>query len=120
MPDLNQLLASRPATLTFAHAAACLPRYAVSPEWQAKSDAGLLPGGFEGCFGMLRTVWPEERLTPEEAEWVIAVGEHLGWRALADCVLGEGNRIVGMNLEEAAQRALVVETGADGQISSPQ
>jgi len=105
-PTLDQLLCTRPASLTLAHAEACLPTLEINPEWQAKQDAGELREDIKGMVGSLRTVWPEERFTAEEARWVLAMREHLSWRSLGDFVLGNGNQITGMHLEEAARRVL--------------
>jgi CRISPR-associated protein Csx16 len=105
-PSLDDLLCSRPRTLTIAQAEACLPSFETNPEWQAKHDAGELPEGLMGMVGCMRAVWPEERLTEEEARWLLAMREHLSWRSLADFVTGDGNQITGMHLEEAARRAL--------------
>jgi hypothetical protein len=104
-PTLDELLCTRPASFTLAHAEARLPTMEVNPEWQAKHDAGELPEGINKMVGSLRTVWPEERFTAEEARWVLAMREHLSWRSLGDFVLGNGNQITGMHLEEAARRA---------------
>lgn len=109
-PALDTLLCSRPASLTLAHAEACLPTVEVDPEWQAKHDTGTLPEGFAGLVGSMRTVWPEEMLTEQEARWILAMREHLSWRSLADFVMGDGNQITGMHLEEAGRRALDLDT----------
>lgn len=106
LPSLDDLLCSRPRTLTIAHVEACLPSFETNPEWQAKYDAGELPEGLMGMAGCLQSVWPEERLTIEEARWILGLREHLSWRSLADFVTGDGNQITGMHLEEAARRAL--------------
>lgn len=104
--SLDALLCSRPRTLTIAHAEACLPSFEIDPEWQARKAAGELPEGVLKMTGSLRTVWPDERLTLEEARWILAMRKHLSWRSLADFVTGDGNQITGMHLEEAAQRVL--------------
>jgi hypothetical protein len=105
----ESLLRDRPPDLTPERADARLPRYEFAPDWVARRDAGLLPEGPEGMFGMLRRIWPDGRLSAEEAQWVLALREHTSWRELARYVVGDGNRITGMDLEEAARRALGLE-----------
>lgn len=101
---IETLLSKRPSTLTLDRIERCLPRYELNPDWAAKRDAGLLPDGPARLLGMLRQVWPEERLSAEEAEWVLAVREHASWRALARYIVGDDNQITGMDLENAARR----------------
>jgi CRISPR-associated protein Csx16 len=99
---IDALLCSRPRGLTPHRIYAYLPRREVDPDWAARQDAGDL----SGRVGSLREVWPLERLSPEQAHWILALREHMSWRALASCVVGDGNQITGMDLEEAARRAL--------------
>jgi hypothetical protein len=103
---IETLLHERPSEFTPERADACLPRYEVDPDWAAKRDAVLLPEGLKAMFGMLRRLWPDARLSAGEAQWVLALREHTSWRGLAECVVGDGNQITGMDLEDAARRAL--------------
>lgn len=101
-----ELLDLRPSSLTPERIEACLPRYEISPEWEAKEERGELPEGVIGMRGMLQQVWPEMRFSEAEARWILALREGLSWRALAMKVEGGDNQITGMHLEEAALRAL--------------
>lgn len=109
---IDALLCSRPPGLTPQRIDACLPRREVDPDWEARRDAGELPEGILGLAGSLREVWPEERLTDAQARWILALREYMSWRALADCVAGDGNQITGMDLEAAARRALGLDESA--------
>ncbi|MDO9225173.1 MAG: hypothetical protein Q8M09_20725 [Pseudomonadota bacterium] len=106
VPSIEPLPNARPASLTPAHAEACLPGYEINPDWQARRDRGEIPDGIRGMGGMLRLVWPEERFTEEEARWILTLRETTSWRVLANEVLGNSNQIFGMGLEQAALRAL--------------
>jgi len=103
---IDALLGSRPRGLTPRRIDACLPRLEPNPEWEARRDAGELPDGVLRLAGSMRQVWPQERLSLEQARWILALREHLSWRALASWVAGDGNQITGMFLEEAAQRVV--------------
>ncbi len=121
---LDVLLCSRPRGLTPERVEACLPRREVNPDWVAKRDAGQLSEGLAGLAGSMRQVWPDERLSVRQARWVLALREHMSWRELAGCVLGDDNQILGMDLEEAARRALGLPEAAAGsktaQVPGPQ
>jgi len=104
---LDVLLCSRPSTLTSAHAEACLPSLEIDREWRVAEVSGRAPKRLaEGC---LCTVWPDERFIPEEAGWFLGMREHCSLRTLASFVFGDDNQITGMQLEEAAHRALADE-----------
>lgn len=47
----------------------------VNEEWQRKKDAGELPKGLMGICGMLDTIWPDEKPTEEEAEYILWLKE---------------------------------------------
>ena len=111
---IDVLLCSRPRGLTPQRVEACLPRREVNPDWVAKRDAGQLSEGLAGLAGSVRQVWPQERLSVGQARWVLALRDHMSWRALAGCVLGDDNQITGMDLEEAARRALGLSEAAAG------
>lgn len=111
---IDVLLCSRPRGLTPQRVEACLPRREVDPDWVAKRDAGQLSEGLAGLAGSVRQAWPDERLSVRQARWVLALREHMSWRELAGCVLGDDNQILGMDLEEAARRALGLSEGAAG------
>lgn len=111
---IDILLCSRPRGLTPERIEACLPRRAIDPDWEAKRNSGQLSEGLAGLAGSVRQVWPQERLNPSQARWVLALRDHMSWRALAGCVLGDDNQIDGMDLEEAARRALGLSKATAG------
>jgi hypothetical protein len=96
----------RPSTLTYKHAWACLPGYEVNPEWKRKSDAGELEDGFMGICGMLRQTPAEERLTHEEAMWVLALHDIGSMRWVAGMVFNDDNQIYGDDIIEAARSVM--------------
>lgn len=96
----------RPDSLTVERAFSVLPTYDINPEWKAKKDAGELPEGILGMCGMLLAVWPEEKLTTEEAQYVLWLSEQGSMRWLADEIFDDSNQIFGNDIIEAARRAL--------------
>lgn len=95
---------NRPASLTPQRAYSVLPKYTTNAEWQRKHDAGELPDDVTGLFGMLSVEWPNERLTEEEAQYILWLKEQGTMRWLASEILdGDDNQIHGANLIEAAQ-----------------
>lgn len=103
---IDVLLCSRPRGLTPERVEACLPRHVLDPHGVPQHDGGDIGDRALGMAGSWRQGWPEERLTAAQARWVLALREHMSWRALAGCVVGDGNQITGMDLEEAARYAL--------------
>lgn len=98
---------ARPASLTLARAESLLATMDINPEWQQKSDAGELPEGIEGCFGMFDVIPSNVQPTREEAEWILALLEFGSWRWMASVVLnGDDNQVHAMHLIEASQRVL--------------
>ncbi len=101
---------TRPATLTYKHAWACLPGYEANPEWERKRDAGELPDGIGGIMGMVRQVPALEQLTKEEAVWVLALYDIGSMRWVAGMVFNDDNQIYGNDIIEAARPAAKEKT----------
>lgn len=104
---------TRPDSLTPERAASFLPKHRTSPEWRRKHDAGELPTGLAGLLGCLMVDWSASA-TPSvaEAEYILHLRETHSWRALACVLTGDDLQPIGMDLEEAARRALGVEVAA--------
>lgn len=107
MNNIACIILSRPATLTPERAYAVLPSFEIDPEWQRKEEQGELPDGFLRIAGMLRKVPSGVNLTADEARWILALREHMSWRALAGEVFGNENQIIGIQIEEAALNVLL-------------
>ena len=99
----------RPKSLTIDRAFSLLPTSNIDPEWKRKNDAGLLPEGFLGACGMLTLEWPEEKLTKEEAEYVLYLESQGSMRWVAGQIFGDSNQIFGMDIIKAAK--MVLEKG---------
>lgn len=97
---------NRPESLTVERAFSVLPKWEINPEWKRKKEAGELPEGIMGVCGMVTTVWPEETLTEEEAKYILWLKEQGSMRWLADQIFGDSNQIFGMEIIEAAERAM--------------
>ena len=98
----------KPKSLTSERAFGVLPQLEMNEEWVRKKEAGELPEGIASMFGCMKTVWSEEKLTKEEAEYVLWLEKQMSWRGLAYEVFGDSNQIFGMHLVEAAKK--VIET----------
>lgn len=104
----------KPASLTIERGLAILPSLETDPEWERKHDAGLLRPGILGMVGSLRTVPTREKMTIEEARWVVWYHENVGsLRCLADEVVGDSNQCYGVLLEEAAKERIAEEIPKD-------
>lgn len=101
--DILALRKLRPESLSYERAMSVLPSYDIDPEWKRKREAGELPEGFLGACGMLTESWPEDRLSKEEAEYVLAASELGSMRWLASELMGDSNQIFGMDIKRAAE-----------------
>ena len=95
-----------PASLSEDRCRSFLPRMEINPEWQRKHDEGELASGLSGMFGMLDIIWPDEKPTPEEARFILALRDRGSMRWLAEQLVGDDNQIHGMHLIEAAEMAI--------------
>ena len=93
----------RPASFTIERAVACTPTFDISPEWQRRKDAGELPDGLRGCRGMLTKVPAPQRMTREEAVWVLRLAATGTLRWVSEVALDDGNQITGDLLVGAAR-----------------
>jgi hypothetical protein len=107
--DESEAIRHRPASFTVERAVACTPTFDISPEWKRKRDAGELPAGFAGVRGMLMEVPARQRMTREEAEWVLRLHATGTLRWVSEVALDDGNQITGDLLVRAA-REVVAET----------
>jgi hypothetical protein len=96
----------RPDSLTEARAMACMAQMEPDPEWERRQAAGLNPPGMLGLRGCMRTVFPEEKFTEEEARYILALQETHSLRALAEDLTGDDNQCFGIFLVDAARHAL--------------
>jgi hypothetical protein len=96
----------KPKSLTPKRAFALLPEMRINEEWQRKKDAGELPEGMAGIFGCMDTIWPEEKLTKEEAEYILWLSEQMSMRCVAAEIFDNGNQIFGSDIIEAAKRVI--------------
>ena len=101
----------RPASFTVARAVACTPTLVVNPEWQRRADAGDLPDGPEGCYGMLIEVPAREQLTLDEAVWVLRLHATGSMRWVSRIALADGNQVVGDLLVRAAAEVVATNEG---------
>jgi hypothetical protein len=96
----------KPTSLTPERALACTPTLDISQEWLAKKEAGLVPEGFAGMMGSLITVPAKEKLTREEAQYIVWLHTQWSLRGLAEELTGDDNQAIGMLLHEAAVETL--------------
>lgn len=99
-------VAARPPSLTIERAYRLVPSLTICEEWERKHEAGELPEGFLGMRGMMKTCYPDEKFTKEEAEWILAVREFGSWRWFGDVVIDDDNQCLAILLEEYARKCL--------------
>ena len=107
MPELDDAIRKRPESLTLDRAELFLPELQVSKDWQRRDEAGKLPEGILGVFGMFERVWHDSVPTQDEAEWILSLLEFGSWRWMTSIVLhGDDNQIHGMHLKEVSEKVL--------------
>jgi hypothetical protein len=102
----NEGAMQKPESLTVEKAMSCLPKMTTNKEWERKHDAGELPEGVMGLCGMVDTIWPDEKLTRQEAEYVLWIAPQMSMRCLAATICGDSNQLFGMWIIEAATDAI--------------
>ncbi len=100
----------KPKSLTEDRCFDLMPRLRTCEEWLRKKEAGELSDGLLGMRGMLKTVYPDEKFTQEEAEYILWLRDQCSMRCLAEELVGDDNQVFGMMLIEAAELVLA-ETG---------
>jgi len=90
---LDELIVSRPKTLTYTRAEKIAPLLVGNPGWNPEGKDG--PDALSGCFTIPE---PEEPMTLEEAEWIFGLYEHMSSRGVAEIVTGDANQPLGSGL----------------------
>lgn len=103
MKTLDELIVSRPVTLTYSRAETFLHQLEISPEWLEARSRGEIPDGLAGMRGMLTEHPPANMPTSEEAEWILGLSECTSMRGVAGIVLGDDNQISGDSLIRTAR-----------------
>lgn len=93
--EKKRCMPQKPGTLTARRASLCLP-------FPRRISARTLRGEIQ----RIENVWPDNRLTAEEADYVLELSKSLSDDMIGLLVLGEQDRVLGRLLRRAAKRAL--------------